>query len=347
MLLQMLLVRRLLLDLVLLLLYLLLLWPGCRFCTIDCLLSLLLQFEICCKTVLDFLNLLLLPLRTSVTWSQNTCHQTFNVMRQARCRHWQVWVHRRMACVIGRRLRVAEIDWKSVDLVLGEVHVVAPSLLIWLSCDRVVHQLAQEVVFPLDRAMLHRSGRRRLIILCGLWRFFTARLDMVFIHRLGSLFVTRLKRLFSTRPYRLYDKRHFVLGIPGLHYEAMSLARNIFRQRRGLFILSFRVSGVTLVRIGPLRFLVFVCLKNSFLLHTTSLLCCVVANTFYVMCKSSHKFNHILKGLIVTKSCLHTLFDLRPLNPLTSLIASITSSGISFLLSFFEGRPLRFDFCGS
>ena len=186
-----------------------------------------------------------------------------------------------MACVIGRRLRVAEIYWKSVDLVLGEVHVVAPSLLIWLSCDRVVHQLAQEVVFPLDRAMLHRSGRRRLIILCGLWRFFTARLNMVFIHRLGSLFVTRLKRLFSTRPYRLYDKRHFVLGIPGLHYEAMSLARNIFRQRRGLFILSFHVSRVTLVLSKPLRFLVFVCLKKI-IFTTTLLLCCGVTKIFYV-----------------------------------------------------------------
>ena len=266
-------------------------------------------------------------------------------MRQARCRHWQVWVHRRMTCVIGRRLRVAEIDWKSVDLVLGEVHAVAPSLLIWLSCDRVVHQLAQEVVFPLDRAMLHRSGRRRLIILCGLWRFFTARLDMVFIHRLGSLFVTRLKRLFSsTRPYRLYDKRHFVLGIPGLHYEAMSLAGNIFRQRRGLFILSFHIGRVTLVRFRPLRFLVFVCLKKI-IFTTTLLLCYAVTNTFYFMCKSSR--NHILKGLVVTKNCLHTLFDLRPLNPLTSLLASITSSGISSFLSFFEGRPLRFDFCGS
>ena len=221
---------------------------------------------------------MLLPLRTSVTWSQNTCHQTFNVMRQARCRHWQVWVHRRMACVIGRRLRVAEIDWKSVDLVLGEVHVVAPSLLIWLSCDRVVHQLAQEVVFPLNRAMLHWSGRRRLIILCGLWRFFTARLDMVFIHR--SLFVTRL---FSTRPYRLYDKRHSVLGIPGLHYEAMALAGNIFRQGRGLFILSFHVSRATLIRYRPLRFLVFVCLKkNHFYYNLTLVFCCYKHILFYM-----------------------------------------------------------------
>ena len=40
----------------------------------------------------------------------------------------------------------------------------------------------------------------------------------------------------------------------------------------------------------------------------------------------------------------HTLLDFRPLNPFISLIASFTSSGMSFFLSFFDGRPLLFNF---
>ena len=105
------------------------------------LLSLLFQLETCSQTVLDFLDLLLLPLGSSIVWSENVRHQALNVMRQAGGLQRQVGVHGRVPGVVRRRFRVAKVDRKPVDLLLSQVHAARD---LWLLVrDRVVHQLAQ------------------------------------------------------------------------------------------------------------------------------------------------------------------------------------------------------------